>query len=746
MPTAATGLSVASSRRHNLPSFPTALIGRERERDQVLALLAAHRLVTLTGPGGVGKTRLALAVAEAALDAYPDGTWLVELATLTEPSLVAGAVAHVLGVIEEPRRPLIESLTDASRHRQLLLVLDNCEHLLAACTEVAGALLQAAPGLRVLVTSRQALGLSHERRLLVSPLGLPTPSANVGLDELVHAPAVALFVARAQAVEPTFALNADNAATVAAICTRVDGLPLAIELAAARIRTRAPGALLEDLGSRLQVLVGGRRGLAARQQTVRGLIDWSYTLLSPGEQALFARLSVFAGGWTVEAAQVICPVEDDLPMAVAEGLASLVEKSLVHQDGATGRYSTLETLNEYARYALERLAGERDAAAVCKQHASYFLALAEQAELALGGPEHGVWLARLEAEHDNLRTAWAWAREREAGEFGLRLAGALRRFWLLRGYLSEGCDWLEAALTAAAPASALVRTKALIGSGMLTSMQGDYDRALISIQEALALSRQLGDRHWIAFAHQSLGWLVERRGDYALALKHYEQSLSLRRELDDNQGVAKSLEALGWVVGQLGDHERALALFEEALTLQNALGSRDGIADALEGMGVVAYMRGDFQRAVALHEEGLALRRELGDKVGTAVTLDNLGNVEYLLGNYARARAVFEESLLLSHATGARDLVAAGLECLAWTASSYGWRKQAAQIGGAAAALREALGVPISPEQRTSHDQAVQAMRGALGEEAFAAAWAAGRAMPLDQAISLALSHRSTTP
>jgi non-specific serine/threonine protein kinase len=438
-------LLASPTRRHNLPSLPTALIGREREQDKVLALLATHRLVTLIGPGGVGKTRLALAVAEAVRDAYPGGVWLVELAMLTEPNLVAGAVAQVLGVREEPRRPLLETLVYALQHRQLLLVLDNCEHLLAGCAELTSALLQAAPGIRVLATSRQVLHAPNEYRLTISPLGLPAASAKIEL-EVAPAPAVALFVARAHAVEPTFALTTDNAATVAAICARVDGLPLAIELAAARIRSRTPVELLEDLGSRLQTLVGGRRGLAARQQTVRGLFDWSYTLLSPGEQALFARLSVFAGGWTLEAAQTICPIEDDLPMAVAEGLASLVEKSLVQQDEATGRYAMLETVREYARYALERHAGERDAAAVRKQHAAYFLALAEEAEPHLTGPDQGARLVRLEADHDNLRAAMCAARESGAGELWLRLAGALWRFWSITGYQREGRGWLEEAL------------------------------------------------------------------------------------------------------------------------------------------------------------------------------------------------------------------------------------------------------------------------------------------------------------
>jgi len=729
-------------RPSNLPAPTSSFVGRTWDRGELRALLGNTRLLTLTGPGGCGKSRLALEVAGEPLDQYPDGVWQVELAALVDPALVPGAVAGVLGVAEQPDRPLLGTLVAFLAPRHLLLLLDNCEHLLAACADLAAALLGGCPHLRILATSRQGLGLEGELIWLVPALAYPSPETMPPPAQLAGYEAVQLFLARARTHRPAFALTNANAGAVAQVCARLDGIPLALELAAARLGALSVEEVAGRLGDRFALLTGGSRWARPRQQTLRATMDWSWELLSQPERVLLRRLAVFAGGWTLTAAEAVCGDEETAvltPEAVLDLLAALVSKSLVHVSEREGqsRYSLLETVRQYGQ---ERLAEAGEMIALRDRHLAWCMALAEEAAPRLSGPEQGSWLARLDTEHDSLRAALGWAGERGAGEERLRLTGALWRFWYMRGHLSEGRRWLAIALAGSEQGSPAVRAIALIGSGALALQQGDYAPARVLHEEALALRRTLGDTQGIAAALNSLGNVAYRQGDYARAAALYEESLALKRAVGDRGGIAVALDNLGNVAYRQCDYARAATLHEEALALRRTLGDNRGIAYSLDNQGLAAQAQGDHGWAAALHEEALALRRALEDTWGIAASLSNLGNVAHQQGDYARALALHEESLRLSRDIGTRDLVAAGLECLAWVAALQQRLRRAARLGGAAEGLRQALGVQLWPEERAGHERALQAMRVALGEEVFAAVWASGAALALEQAVAEALA------
>jgi predicted ATPase/class 3 adenylate cyclase len=684
---------------NNLPRQLTGFIGREREMAEVKRLLTTTCLLTLTGTGGSGKTRLALQVAADVLEGYRDGVWLAELAALSNPALVPQTVAAALGVREVPGQPMLETLLHYLQRKKLLLVLDNCEHLVAACAQLAGELLRTCPNLRILATSREALNIQGEIAWPVPSLSLPDRRQIPSLEHLAQFEAVRLFVERAAAAKPTFALTPENVAPVAAVVQRLDGIPLAIELAAARVPAMSVDQIAARLDDRFRLLTRGSRASLPRQQTLRAALDWSHQLLTEREQRLLRRFAVFAGGWTLEAAEAVCGGDGIEEFDVLDLLTQLVFKSLVVTDEQNGevRYRFLETVRQYGLEKLEQF-GETEA--IRKRHRDWYLGLAERAEPELLGVKQAAWFDQLEAEHDNLRAALKSFLESGEPEAGMRLAGSVWRFWYVRGYIGEGRGWLEAALSGRSAVPAPFVAKALMAAGGLAFVQGDYTQGRRFYEDSLAMWRELGDRRQIAYLLSNLGFLTSSQGDQAAARTLLEESLAIRREIADTGGAATSLNNLGLVLYRIGDFAGARALFNEALVIWREVGDKQHIAMALANLGLVSREQGDYPLSRSFYEECVGIRRALGDKQGIAYTLEGF----------------------------------AGL------AVAQGQGKRAARLLGAVESLREAIRTPVAPANQADHARKISAARSALGEQEFAAAWAEGRAMTLEQAISEAMT------
>ena len=670
----------------------TALIGRTAEIDRLLTLLArpGGRLLTVTGPGGIGKTRLAIEAARRLRGAYPDGVVFVGLASLREGALVPSAIARTLDVRDAPGHSMSESIAGFIGQRTLLLILDNCEHLIETSAEITARLLGTCPCLSVLATSRTALHLRGEQVFPLAPLALP-PAAPDGtaaaLPDAAQAalsgsPAIALFVERATAVDPDFTLNAANAADVAAICRQLDGLPLAIELAAAHCGYLTPRALLARLAPSLPLLTGGPRDLPARQRTLRDAIAWSYDLLPAAVQRVFRGLAVCAGGCTIASAAALCALDPDAAdsLALVRHLETLARASLlapVQRGEDEPRFAMLETIREYG---LERLRECGELGALQARHANHFRELAEEAAPGLVGPRVNIWLERLDAEHDNLRGALAWALAAGEAEMALRTTGALWRFWKIRGHWAEGRRWLERALASGSGAPGLVRARALIGAGALAADRGDHAQAVTLYEESLALYRELNDKAGIAHSLNGLGTVAAYRGDNEHAAALLEDGLALMRELGDTRGVAISLSNLAQLAWRQGDYARAVALQEEGLALDREMGDTEGIASSLSNLGILARQLGDYARAAALQEESLALKRDLGHTRGIAASLENLGGVAREQGDYARAMALYEEGLAIMRALGDLRGVALSLNNLGAVACDRGEYERAGAL------------------------------------------------------------------
>jgi predicted ATPase/DNA-binding XRE family transcriptional regulator len=716
-----------------MPASLTPLVGREREVEEIDGLLraAAVRLLTLTGPGGIGKTRLAVEVAQNAVGDFPDGVSFAPLAPLGDAALVMPTVSQVLGLREAGGVRPLEAVRQHLREKRSLLVLDNFEHVVEAAPEVVD-LLGSCPNLTVLVTSRASLRVRGEREYSVSPLAVPDPARMPEAEALAETPAAKLFVERARAASPAFELRQANAAAVAAICWRLDGLPLALELAAAQTRFLGPTALLSRLDQALQA--GGARDLPERQRTMRTTLDWSHGLLSEQERTLFRRLSVFAGGWTLEAAEVVGAADEVGTEDVMVLLGGLVEQSLVvaetTPEGGT-RYRMLEPVRQYAMGRL-RESGEADEAR--RRHAGYYLALAERARPKLRGRDEGVWLDRLEAELGNLRAAIGWPLEAGDAEIALRLVAELWWLWYKRGYVSEGRRWLEEALgKSASPIPA--RAEALNGAGALARIQADYEQAQKWLEESLTLRRELGDKKGTADTLINLGTVAFDRGDYPRSAALDDESLSLSRELGDTWGIALALNNLGVTVRAQGDLAEAASLGEESLGLFRELEDRAGIATVLSNLGEVAEEEGEYGKAAAFYQESLDLYQELGEKRGIALLTGRLGRIARIQADYGRAAALYDESLLLHRELGDRLGISQDLEGMAAVRAACGQPEPAVRLWAAAEALREAIGAPPKDVERARYEPLVANAREALGEEAFANVWAEGRGLAPEHAL-----------
>jgi len=719
--------------RH-LPVPLTDLIGREQAISGLTDLLKERRLVTLVGTGGVGKTRLAIAVAEAVLPRFPEGVWFVDLAAVGESSQVPLTVAKTLGVAEDSGKPALDALCEALAGRSLLLVLDNCEHLIEACAELSHRLLSSAANLSIVATSRQGLNVFGEQVYRVPSLELPSAAADPL--ELVKSEAVRLFVDRARRANDTFHLTPRNAADVVEVCRQLDGIPLAIEMAAARVRSLSASEIRSRLDDRFRLLKSGSRGGLPRQQTLRATIDWSYDQLSEAERDVLRKVSVFSGGWTAEAAEVVVGSSDD-EETVEELLASLVDKSLVIAEvrQEKTRFRLLETVRQYGQY---RLSEEEQTDSVRTRHRDYFLGLALELRPKLMGADQAYWLSRLDAEHDNLRQAMRFCLESaDGGEAGLRLAGAIVRFWLTRGHYTEGrASVAQLMVHPSAQARTADRAIALNGTGLLAWRQSDYKGAQALYQESISISRELGSQIDVARALNNLALITRDLGDYESARAMHEESIAIFRESGDRLITAICLSNLGVVNHYQGDFDSARAAFEEGLTVQRELGDRSATSISLNSLGEVALDQGDVSFAQRCHEEGLSIAEEIADDYGQATHRYGLGKAAAQRGDLSGAWSMTMESLEKMISLGERTLATDHLAILASILRRSEQPVPAVKLFAARASLRGDTGSPLPGYAHKRMEAELAILRETVGDEGYGLAWIEGQTMSMEQATT----------
>ena len=744
---------------NNLPQQMTSFIGRERELIEAKALLAKTRLLTLLGMGGLGKTRLSLQIGADALEQYPDGVWFVDLAPIKDASLVTNIAAQVLGVREEAGKPLVQTLCAQIKERQLLLIVDNCEHLVSACASLADVLLQAAPKLRILATSREALHIRGEQTYPVLPLRVP--DATAGVESLLRSDAVQLFVERTRLQKPAFSVSDEEAPAVAELCARLDGIPLALELAAARMRSMSVAQINERLHDRFKLLTGGSRVALERQQTLRALVNWSYDLLQKSEQIVLDRLSVFAGGFDLAAAEVVCGAEPLAPDDILDLVTSLVDKSLVmfeHERGGA-RYGLLETIREFAhehltkqRYGIletirevaqQRLEQRDDVAATAARHCDYFLGIAKTGRAKLQGPEGGQWTRRLEVELDNLRAAIAVALAGGVDPvIAVKFEVALMNFRILRGYLTEARNNIQAALGLPGLPD-IARCHALYVGGCLATRQGDPAGAMAMLTECLALRRRLGDPRETAGTLSTLAMAHLQQGDTAMARERAEEALGTFREIGDKLGEAVGLLHLGEICMQLPDDAKAREHFEQCLVLAQSLKHQEIESECERNLGEIDLATGDLQAAQARFARSLKVSRDAEDRRNESIALWCLGKTDIARGDRGMARKRLAEALRSFHAL---EMRAEELDCLedyAVLLHAGGQPDGAVRLQAATTSIRAALTLQRSRRDEPNRQRDIDDARAALGETAFGAAWSEGQKWALDDAIECALESTS---
>jgi predicted ATPase/class 3 adenylate cyclase len=727
---------------NNLPLQLTSFIGRERELDEIQQMLTNTRLLTLTGPGGTGKTRLSLQIGEKLLPSFAGGAWIVELASLSDPAFIPQAIAAIFGLRELPNMSMNNIVTDYLRAKQLLLILDNCEHLVRACAKLADQLLHVCPQLKIVASSREALGVAGETIYHVPSLSLPDPT-QVTREALSDSESVRLFVERATAAQSKFNLTDQNAHAVAQICNRLDGIPLALELAAARVTVFSPEQIASRLNDRFKLLTGGSRTALERHQTLRALVDWSYDILPEQEQRLFRQLSVFAGGWTFEAAEAVC-----VELEMLDLLTQLINKSLVmvdEQENET-RYRLLETIRQYGH---SRLLEAGEAEQVRDRHLEFFLHFAEQAGTHYNSFREREWMSRIQAEYDNLRAALDWALEQDV-LLALRLATALSPYWSRHGLEAEGNRILNETLARfkALPKATgeaehqriTLQVKALGAIEVISFAYGDFKTSLKVAEEVIELSRRIGEKQVLSEALSYLGVVTAYLGEKKISISMAEEALTLAREAGDRVLVGLALTNMAGVIAMTeGDPQKVKTYSEEGIGLLKEAGAQWGVAMSSFGAGLFAARQGNYTEALSQFEASIPVFTELGDKHRINMAYSEIGHVERRQGHFKQAKLNYHKTLLEWQRLGHRAAIAHELECLAMIAKSEEDEQRAATLFGAAEALRESVGLPMTPFEHMEYEREVNDLRANMDRTEYTRAWAEGRSLSMEQAIAFAM-------
>lgn len=740
-PTVDQAQAAEPTHQNNLPYQPMPLIGREKELEtiQKIILRDGVNLLTITGPGGIGKTRLALQAAAELLEDFEDGVFFVSLASITDPDLVPTTILQTLGFTTGENQPASDMLKSHLQSKQMLLVIDNFEQVTAA-SSLLGELLKVAPNVKMIVTSQAVLHVYGEHEFNVPPLAVPDINNLPSLEVLAQSPAVALFISRAEAVKADFALTPENAAVIAEICSQLDGIPLALELAAARIKLFAPQALLRELSHRLNLLAHKSPDRPTRHQTLRNAVAWSYQLLAPEERALFSQLGVFVGGCTLNAVEAICVIGDskgDVPLL--EGLASLVDKSMLQhelRENGEPRFMLLETLREYA---LERLESDGQLATFRKRHLTFFAEFVENIEPGPKKPNLAAWMKELEEEHDNLRTTLQWALENNEIESALRIAGAIWRFWQIHGHVEEGAKWMSLILDHTKKPSTIARAKALWGAGWLGMVIGNLTQSRAYFEECVAISRVLNDGHYLGLSLHGQGAVARAQGDFARSRAAFEESLPLFKGLENTENVAWTFEHLGVTALEQGDFTQAGAYLSQGLAIFRELDQRWPCAEALTFLGHAASQQQNYAVAQKHYEDARAIYEEMEDKLNIATINSYIGATLFGRGDYVNSVGLYKENLLLSHELKDHWGLAWGIERMAEAAEKLGKPEHAARLWGAADSLRRVSGVLWHPGFHSYYtDQRFAALKALLGEDRWNDLWLEGQSMPSARVVALA--------